>query len=54
MQYSNIHIIATMKGKDQYEVDKDERGRTAVKKLGVGAKQRDGFSITSLLLSTLM
>lgn len=43
MQYSNIHIIATMKGKDQYEVDKDERGRTAVKKLGVGAKQRDGF-----------
>ena len=43
MQYSPIHIIATMKGKDQYEVDKDERGRTAVKKLGVGAKQRDGF-----------
>ena len=40
---SPIHIIATMKGKDQYEVDKDERGRTAVKKLGVGAKQRDGF-----------
>ena len=43
MQYSPIHIIATMKDKDEYEVDKHERGRTAVKKLGVGAKQRDGF-----------
>lgn len=40
---SPIHIIATMRGKDQYEVEKDERGRTSVKKLGVGAKQRDGF-----------
>lgn len=43
MALSPIHIIATMKGKDQYEVDKDDRGRVSVKKLGVGAKQRDGF-----------
>lgn len=43
MAYSPIHIIATMKGKDQYEVDKDERGRVSVKKLGVGASQRNGF-----------
>lgn len=40
---SPIHIIATMRGKDQYEMEKDDRGRTSVKKLGVGAKQRDGF-----------
>lgn len=40
---SPIHIIATMRGKDQYEVEKDDRGRTTIKKLGVGAKQRDGF-----------
>lgn len=40
---SHIHIIATMRGKDQYEMEKDERGKTSVKKLGVGAKQRDGF-----------
>lgn len=40
---SPIHIIATMRGKDQYEVNKDERGKTSVQKLGVGAKQRDGF-----------
>ena len=40
---SQIHIIATMRGKDQYEVSKDDKGKTSVQKLGVGAKQRDGF-----------
>lgn len=40
---SPIHIIATMRGKDQYEVTKDDRGKTSVEKLGIGAKQRDGF-----------
>ena len=40
---SPIHIIATMRGKDQDEVNKDDRGKTSVQKLGVGAKQRDGF-----------
>lgn len=40
---SPIHIIATMRGKDQYEVSRDDRGKTSVQKLGVGAKQRDGF-----------
>lgn len=40
---SPIHIIATMRGKDQYEVNKDDKGKTSVQKLGVGAKQRDGF-----------
>lgn len=40
---SPIHIIATMRGKDQYEMTKDDKGKTSVQKLGVGAKQRDGF-----------
>lgn len=41
---SPIHIIATMRGKDQYETTKDEKtGKINVQKLGVGAKQRDGF-----------
>jgi len=40
---STIHIIATMRGKDQYDMEKDDKGKTTVKKLGVGAKQRDGF-----------
>ena len=40
---SPIHVIATMRGKDQYEMVKDDRGKATVQKLGVGAKQRDGF-----------
>jgi hypothetical protein len=40
---SKIHLIATMRGKDQYEMDVDDKGKKSVKKLGVGAKQRDGF-----------
>lgn len=41
---SPIHIIATMRGKDQYEMIKDDKtGKASVQKLGVGAKQRDGF-----------
>lgn len=39
---SPIHVIATMRGKDQYELT-EENGKKSVKKLGVGAKQRDGF-----------
>lgn len=40
---SPISIIATMRGKDQYEMNKDDKGKTSVQKLGVGAKQREGF-----------
>lgn len=40
---SPIHIIATMRGKDQYEMIKGDNGKASVQKLGVGAKQRDGF-----------
>ena len=40
---SPIHIIATMRGKDQYEMNTDDKGKKTVQKLGVGAKQRDGF-----------
>lgn len=39
---SPIHIIATMRGKDQYEME-NTNGRVSVTKLGVGAKQREGF-----------
>ena len=40
---SPITIICTMRGKDQYEMTKDDKGKTNVQKFGVGAKQRDGF-----------
>ena len=50
---SPIHVIATMRGKDQYEMTKDDKGKTSVQKLGVGARQRDGFeyefSVTFLI-----
>mgnify|MGYP004583530809 CR=1 FL=1 len=38
-----MHVIATMRGKDQYDMSKDSNGKTSIQKLGVGAKQRDGF-----------
>ena len=40
---SPIHIIATMRGKDQYEMEKSDDGKINVKKLGVGAIQRNNF-----------
>jgi hypothetical protein len=42
---SPIHIIATMRGKDQYVMTSEEGNRStvSVKKLGIGAKQREGF-----------
>jgi hypothetical protein len=40
---SPIHLIGTMRGKDQYEIEKGDNSKLSVKKLGVGAKQRDGF-----------
>lgn len=43
IEKSPIHIIATLKGKDQYEIDKDEKGKVSVKKLGLGTRQREGF-----------
>ena len=48
-----IHVVATMRGKDQYEISRDDDNRLQVKKLGVGAKQREGFEYeftTSFLL----
>ncbi len=40
---SPVHLIATMRGKDQYELNKDDDGKLNVKKLGVGPEQRSGF-----------
>jgi len=40
---SQIHVIATMRGKDQYEIETSETGKMNVRKLGVGAEQRKDF-----------
>jgi len=39
---SRCHVIATMRTKTEYSMDKDNRGKTKVTKLGTQAVQRDG------------
>ena len=44
MLNSDAHIIATVRSKQEYSIEKDEKtGRTAVKKLGMAPVQRDGM-----------
>lgn len=38
-----IHVIATMRSKQDYAQEKDDRGKTIVKKVGMAAQQREGF-----------
>jgi hypothetical protein len=38
-----IHIIATLRSKMGYEMEKDEKGKTVVKKVGLSPIQRDGM-----------
>ena len=40
---SPITIIATSRSKAQYEVEKDEKGKTNVTKVGLGIHQREGY-----------
>lgn len=52
---TNINLIATIRGKDEYLITENEKGKQAPKKVGVGAITRDGFEYevtTSFLLST--
>jgi hypothetical protein len=39
---SPAHVIATMRTKTEYVVEKDDRGRNSVRKLGLSPVQRDG------------
>lgn len=40
---ANIHVIATMRSKQDYVQTKNERGSTEIRKAGMGAIQRDGM-----------
>lgn len=40
---SDIHVIATMRSKQEYVVEKDSNGKSVPRKLGMAAIQRDGF-----------
>jgi len=37
------HLITTLRAKTEYSQERDERGKTVVRKVGVGAIQRDGI-----------
>lgn len=37
-----IHVIATMRSKMDYSVEKDDNGKTTIRKLGLAPVQRDG------------
>lgn len=40
---SRLFLITTMRGKDQYVMIQEDNKKTKVEKVGLGAKQRDGF-----------
>lgn len=40
---TKLHIIVTMRSKQEYSSEKDDRGKTQVKKLGMAPIQRDGM-----------
>lgn len=39
----DVHVIATMRTKQEYVVEADERGKMAPKKIGLAPVQREGF-----------
>lgn len=43
MQQTPVHIIATVRSKQEYSIDKDEKGKLTVRKLGLEPEQRKGF-----------
>lgn len=48
---ADIHVIATMRSKQEYVVEKDDKGRSVPRKLGMAAVQRDGmeYEFTAVL-----
>jgi len=40
---SNLHIIVTMRAKTEYSVEKDEKGKTVIRKIGLQPIQREGL-----------
>jgi hypothetical protein len=51
---SSIHVIATMRAKQEYVVQKDEKtGKTSVKKLGLAPVQRDGMEYEFTLVGDM-
>ena len=49
MTASPVHVIACLRGKDQYVLEKNERGKEAPKKVGLGPEQRKGIEYEFML-----
>jgi hypothetical protein len=47
------HVIVTCRSKMEYSVDKDEKGKTTVKKVGTAAVQRQGFEYEFTMSMTM-
>lgn len=43
IRLSTAHIIACTRAKQQYDMSKDDKGKTTIEKLGMGSVTRDGF-----------
>lgn len=41
--YGKTHIINCLRGKDQYVIEENEKGKQAPKKIGLGAEQRANY-----------
>lgn len=50
---SKLHIIATMRSKQEYSMEKDEFGKTSIKKLGTQARFKDGAEFEFDLVADL-
>jgi hypothetical protein len=40
---ANLHIIVTLRSKTEYVIEKDDKGRTSIRKMGLAPVQRDGL-----------
>ena len=47
------HIIATCRSKTEYSVDRDDKGKTSIKKVGMAAVQRPGFEYEFTMAMTI-
>lgn len=43
MLSSPAHVVATMRAKTEYAIEKDEKGQTSIRKVGLAPIQRDGI-----------
>lgn len=50
---ANLHIICTMRTKQEYAQEKDEKGKTVIKKLGMAPIQREGMDYEFTLVLDL-